>query len=249
VRHEFLDRYGALSSPIHKIDARAKLVGFFAALLIVVSEPTLDASAFALYFALIGLIILISRIPIGFLARRCLIAGPFIFLAGALIFLVGRGGSADTAGMAVDERASLALVVLLKGLAAILLLTLLTATERFHRLLRALRLLRLPRLLGELSAFMYRYIFILTDEMHRTSLARASRTPGRLRVGRFRTLGNQAATVFVRGYDRSERVYRAMRARGFQGRFPQTVPLRFGPTDAIALILLVTAFLAVRIGI
>ena len=249
MKHEFLDRYGSLSSPIHRLDARAKLIGFFVAILVVVSEPTFDVAAFGLYFGLIGLIVLISRVPLDFLARRCLIAGPFILLAALLILLVGGGESTVAAGMGAKARLPLALAVLMKGLAAILLLTLLTATDRFHRLLRALRLLRLPGLLGELSAFMYRYIFILTDEMQRTSMARSSRTPGRLRVSRFRTIGNQAATVFVRGYDRSQRVYQAMCARGFQGHFPQAVPLRFGMTDAVALTLLIASFLAVRIGI
>jgi len=74
MKHEFLDRYGSLSSPIHRLDARAKLIGFFVAILVVVSEPTFDVAAFGLYFGLIGLIVLISRVPLDFLARRCLIA-------------------------------------------------------------------------------------------------------------------------------------------------------------------------------
>lgn len=179
--------------------------------------------------------------------RRCLIAAPFVVLASLLILLMGNAGPGGRSGAIAGGSAPLAAAVLLKGLLAIALLTLLTATERFHRLLHGLRALRLPRLLGILSAFMYRYVFILTDEMQRTARARAARTPGSLRVGRFRTYGNQAATVFVRGYDRSHRVYQAMCARGFTGRFPQMKPLRFRPADAAFLLLFTASFLAVRV--
>jgi cobalt/nickel transport system permease protein len=75
-------------------------------------------------------------------------------------------------------------------------------------------------MLTTLAAFMYRYAFILGDEVIRTGQARASRTPGALRAGRIRTYGGQAGMIFLRGWLRSQRVYQAMRSRGFTGVLP-----------------------------
>jgi cobalt/nickel transport system permease protein len=112
------------------------------------------------------------------------------------------------------------LSVAMKAFTAVALVTLLVATERFDRILSGLRSLGLPRMLTTLAAFMYRYAFILGDEVIRTGQARASRTPGPLRAGRIRTYGGQAGMVFLRGWGRSQRVYQAMRSRGFTGVLP-----------------------------
>jgi cobalt/nickel transport system permease protein len=163
------------------------------------------------------------------------------------MLIAGTADSGSDASRSIDARRLLALAILLKATAAIFLLTLLTATERFHRLLHGLRMLRAPHLLGVLSAFMYRYVFILSDELLRTSLARSSRTPGALRAGRVATYGNQAATIFIRGFDRSRRVYQAMCARGFSGRFPQSEPIRFGAVDGAFTAVYILTFIAIRV--
>jgi len=252
VHHAFLDRYGDLDPPIHRLDARARILALGGALVVVVSEAGLRPVAWLLYAALLLLIIAAARIPVGFVVRRWLMASPFILLAGALMLaapLTAPSSAGPGAGVTLaGPRIALAASVLLKATAAIVLLTLLTATGRFHRLLYGLRSLRVPGLLSTLLAFMYRYIYIMSDELQRTSRARASRTPGRIRSGRMRATAWQAGTVFVRGYDRSHRVYAAMRSRGFDGTFPQPVPPRFGWRDALAVTLVLGAFVAVRIA-
>jgi cobalt/nickel transport system permease protein len=247
MRHSYLDKHSGLDSPIHRLDPRAKIVSFGTALLLVVSEPSAGLPAFLLYFIAIGLTLAVSRVPLSFVLRRLIIAAPFVIMAALLMLVAGTADSRFGASRATDTRQLLALAILLKATAEVLLLTLLTATERFHRLLHGLRMLRAPHLLGVLSAFMYRYVFILSDELLRTSLARSSRTPGKLRAGRVATYGNQAATIFIRGFDRSHRVYQAMCARGFTGRFPQSDPIRFGAMDAVFMATYALTFVAIRV--
>jgi cobalt/nickel transport system permease protein len=101
-------------------------------------------------------------------------------------------------------------------------------------------------MLTTVAAFMYRYAFILGDEVIRTSRARSSRTPGRLRAGRIGTYGGQAAMVFLRGWHRSLRVYQAMQSRGFTGALPGPPALRAGWTDLLFLVAVTGAFALVR---
>lgn len=247
MRHSYLDKHSGLDSPIHRLDPRAKIVSFAAALFLVVSEPGFSPLSFLLYFIVIGLTLAVSRVPLSFVLHRLMIASPFVVMAALLMLVAGSPGSSPRTGSAVDARLMLALAILLKSAAAIVLLTLLTATERFHRLLHGLRTMKAPHLLGVLSAFMYRYVFILSDELLRTSRARSSRTPGPLRAGRIATYGNQAATIFLRGFDRSRRVYQAMCARGFTGQFPQSEPIRFGAADAVFTATYALTFVAIRV--
>jgi cobalt/nickel transport system permease protein len=109
---------------------------------------------------------------------------------------------------------------MLKATLSVTILILLASTEKFHNLLGGLRKIKFPVIVGILSALMYRYIFILSDEVMRTNRARNSRTPGNLRSGKLKVLGNQLATVFIRSTERSRIVYAGMVSRGFAGEFP-----------------------------
>ena len=238
MQHSFLDKYSTLDSPVHRRDPRAKIIAFLAALLLMVSEPRGETKAFLFYYLLIVMIVIVSRVPIRYVLKRCVIVSPFVVLAAGLMLVSG-----SDAGDIV----SISLSIILKAFAAVILLTLLTSTEKFHRLIEGMRSLKLPSLLGVLSSFVYRYMFILSDEMMRTRRARMSRTPGRLLTGRFRTYGNQAATVFLRSWERSQVVYDAMCSRGFNGTFPLRKALDFTWSDSIFLSTFTLFFAAVRL--
>jgi cobalt/nickel transport system permease protein len=101
---------------------------------------------------------------------------------------------------------------------------LLTATTRFPDLIHALRHLRLPQPLVSTISFLYRYLFVLTDETVRLLRAREARSArpaggggGGSVAWRARVAGNMAGQLFLRSYERSDRVYNAMLARGYAG--------------------------------
>ena len=248
MKHDYPDRYCGLGSALHRLDPRAKVFGFAAAILIIISEPRGELLPFPLYFLLIGIFLLLSRIPLPFILRRCLIAVPFILTAALLLPLsLALDGSPGTEVTAATWAHSLSII--LKALAAVSLLALLTSLDNFHRLLKGLRAAGLPPVFGVLAALMYRYVFILNDERLRTQRARISRTPGRLRTGRFRVIGNQAAVIFLRSWERAHLVHQAMLARGFDGSFPEYEDLSFRKRDAIFLCSITLIFFAIRIGI
>ncbi|MGM0532156.1 MAG: cobalt ECF transporter T component CbiQ, partial [Bacteroidota bacterium] len=207
MKHSFLDKHSDLDSPVHRIDPRARLIAAFSAIVIIVSEPHGNLLPFAFYGVIIFWVAAISKIPPGYIIKRCLIVSPFIIIAAVSYPLSLTGTEADEAGQLLTEGVRAGLTIFLKAFFALLLLILLTSTGRFHRLLAGLRMLGMPRLLGVISALMYRYVFILYDELLKTTRARDSRTPGKIRINRFRVYGNQAAMIFIRSLDRSQIVY------------------------------------------
>lgn len=238
MRHVYLDRYSRRDSLIHRRDPRVKIVGVLLALLLVVSEPPGALSPFGVYALLTALLLALGRVPAGFVLKRLLLVAPIVLMAA--LFLVLEGGAALDGGLGAG------LSMGMKAFTAVALVTLLLATERFHRILFGLRTLGMPRMLTTLAAFMYRYAFILGDEVIRTGQARASRTPGRLRAGRIRSYGGQAGMVFLRGWRRSRRVYQAMQARGFTGVLPGPEAPALGWADLLFLAAMAGGFALVR---
>jgi len=216
-----------------------KIVAVLLALFLVVSEPPGALSPFGAYALLTALLLALGRVPAGFVLKRLLMVAPIVLMAA--LFLALEGGAALDGGLGAG------LSVGMKAFIAVALVTLLSATERFDRIISSLRSLGLPRMLTTLAAFMYRYAFILGDEVIRTGQARASRTPGTLRAGRIRTYGGQAGMVFLRGWRRSERVYQAMRSRGFTGDLPGRPTPALGWADLLFLAGTAGGFTLVRV--
>jgi cobalt/nickel transport system permease protein len=226
----------ASDSPLLRLDARAKLLLVLGALLAVMSEPPGALRPFGAYYAMTATLLVFARVPPAFLARRLAAVAPFVVVAAGLLALAGGAGAGDAA-----------LSLLLRAFIAVALVTLLVATERMSGILWGMSALGMPRLFGTQSAFMYRYALLLGDEAMRTERARRSRTPGRLRAGRLRTLGGQAALVFLRGWKRSRAVHAAMLARGFTGHFPFATPARLRRADLAVAMAVLAAFAAVRL--
>jgi cobalt/nickel transport system permease protein len=203
----FLDPFGRLDSPIHRLPAGTKCCSALAIVLAVVSTPlrSLEALGFMIAVAALQLgILLVSRIPFTFLARRMLIVEPII-LGVALLALFQPNGS----------RACFELM--LKGTLCAATMLLLANTTPIADLLRVLRRVRIPALLVTTMALACRYLYVLVDQLQRMRRARASRSFGPSFVQVWRSHAAMLGQLFVRSYDRAERIYLAMCARGWEG--------------------------------
>lgn len=242
MKYGFLDQHAGLDSPIHRLDPRAKLLFFFGAALVVASEPAGEVAAFPYYAALILGLAWASRVPLLYLAARWAAAAPFVVLAALLPWVAAALGAEP-----VDSPENFAASIVLRAWGAITLLILLTAATHFARLLWAMRKLRAPASLSVIVTLMYRYVFILLDEWRRISQARDCRSAGVLRGSKASFYAKQIAMVFLRGWERAERVHWAMAVRGFRGWFPLLDAPRFRPADLGFLVLGLASFLAVRV--
>lgn len=114
--------------------------------------------------------------------------------------------------------------ILVRSWLSVQIAILLVATTQFPDLLHALEHLRLPRTLTTIIAFLFRYLFVLTNEVFRILRAREARSAGLPGVNgggtlswRIKTTGSMAGQLFLRSYERSDRIFHAMISRGYTG--------------------------------
>jgi len=237
VKHSFLDQYSDRDSFIHRLDPRAKLVTTMLFILAVaLTSPTMWM-VFIIYFCLISILILLSKVPVFYVVKRSLVIIPFVLLIAVFIPFFKEGevaGSYNVWLWQVSVTYSGLQVlgnILAKAWLSILSLILLTSTTKYASLLMGMEQLHMPRVMVMILSFMYRYIFILVDEVMRMKQARDSRNFGGSRLWKMKTIGNMTGTLFIRSYERGERVYAAMLARGFDGQCRTLDRLNFRLAD------------------
>lgn len=231
-------------SPVHELDARSKIVAALLLVLGVVTTPPLRPAEFALFCALLVAVALMARLPLGRLLLRSLVVLPVAGTIALLAPLQASGGSWNVSGLTGTHAVTgwiVAWSILSKAWLSALCMLLLAATTRTADLLAGLRRLRVPAVFVMLLSFIARYVGVLTDQLRSLRTALASRAPRIRRVVLMRALGGMAGNLFVRSYERGERVYAAMLSRGYTGMLPTTVAPHFGVAEAL---LVTTAALA-----
>ncbi len=228
--------YVARSSPVHRLPAECKLLAAVAFVLIVVSTPRAWWPAYFAYAALLAAVALVATVPLRTVLRRTVVEVPFVVFALLLPFVAG-GEKVEVLGLSLS-RAGLAGggTVLAKATLGVLTSILLVATTEQRALLAGLERLRLPARLVEIATFMLRYAEVIAGEMRRMRIARESRCFEARSVRSWRPLAQSAGALFVRCYERGERVHLAMLSRGYTGTMPQlhqrVVPARAWVTAA-----------------
>ncbi|MFD9355963.1 cobalt ECF transporter T component CbiQ [Streptomyces sp. NPDC060031] len=207
-------------SPIHGLPPHCKLAATFAFVLVVVSTPREAVWAFGLYAVLLAAVTAAARIPAGFLLRRLLIEVPFVAFAVLMPF-VAEGERVDFLGLSLSVSGLWgAWNVLAKGTLGVAASVLLASTTELRALLLGLQRLKLPPLLVQIASFMIRYGDVITDELRRMSIARRSRGFEARGIRHWGVLAKTAGALFIRSYERGERVHLAMVSRGYTGSMP-----------------------------
>ncbi|MFD7839905.1 cobalt ECF transporter T component CbiQ [Streptomyces sp. NPDC059761] len=207
-------------SPIHALPPHCKLAAAFAFVVVVVSTPREAVWAFGLYAVLIAAVTAAARIPAGFLLRRLLIEVPFVAFAVLMPF-VAQGERVEVLGMSLSVSGLWgAWNVLAKGTLGVAASVLLASTTELRALLLGLQRLKLPPLLVQIASFMIRYGDVITDELRRMSIARRSRGFEAAGIRHWGVLAKTAGALFIRSYERGERVHLAMVSRGYAGSMP-----------------------------
>jgi cobalt/nickel transport system permease protein len=203
VRHDVIDRWSRLESPVHRLPAGVKLGAALALVLATVTRSPGQWTALAAVALVLGAVAGLSRVPVRFLAGRLLLLEPLAL---------------GVAGLALFQPDGLRIFATLLAKTTLCLLTmlLLSSTTPFADLLAVMRRARVPALLVSTLALMYRYVFVLADETHRMRRARASRTFRRGRWWTWRTLATVIGQLFIRSTERAERIHAAMTARGWR---------------------------------
>ena len=246
----FLDPYRPRNSPIHRLDPRIKLV---LAVAFILTNALLPFGAWPIYILLLALIVsveVLSDLGVGYVLKRSSLALPFVLAALPLIFTIPgvtlfsltiRPWEIHASLQGLERFMSISIKSWLSVQAAIVL----AASTSFPDLLVAMRALHVPQLLVSVFGLMWRYMFVLVDEASRLLRARSARSgksdqpgakPGGSLSWRAKVTGGMAGSLFLRAFERSDRIYMAMVSRGYDGDV-RTLPLPgVQPTQWVVLV-------------
>lgn len=234
-RHANVERWSRGTSPLHAVDARAKLGALLVFLTALATTSEHIPWIYAAYFVLLLAAIAIARLPLAAMLGRAALVLPF-----SAVFALVTWWSGDPRG---------ALVLAAKSFLSVLAALTLAASTPWVRLLDALRSLHVPKPLVLVIQFLGRYLFVVADQAARMRLAAQSRQgAGRDQglIRRFHASAGAVGVLFARSWECADGIYRAMLARGFTGRYPAPAARPLQGRDVAFLSLSIAATLAVR---
>jgi len=217
----YTEKYVSIQSFIHNIDPKIKVFYTFAIILtsLIVKDVVFLTPLVLLLLAMavlskVSLRFFLFRATIFIPAFTVMIALPMVFLVageslGTIAFL---GTTLSVSSQGVQQ----ALILIMRVWISVGAITLLILTTRFSKTIQAIDELGAPRVFTLMLGMTYRYIFVFIEEIFRIALAKEARTAKK--EGWTRTLksfGNLIGVLFIRSYERGERVHQAMLARGY----------------------------------
>ncbi len=206
---------------LHRLSAHVKLVALVVFMLTVVATPREWFLVYGIYLVLLLALVAVSRVPPTYLAKRMVVEVPFVVFALVLPF-VATGPRTEVLGLSVSEHGLLgAWGLLAKGTLGVLASLLLAATTEPRAVLAGLERRRVPALLVQIMGFMIRYLDVVTDELWRMHIARQSRGFRARDPRQWPVLARSVGVLFIRSYERGERVHLAMLSRGYDGTMPR----------------------------
>lgn len=236
--------------PVHRLRPECKLLAHVLFVFAVVATPREEFWAFGVYAIMLVVLAQLADLRLAFVAKRLVIEVPFVLFALFLPF-VGQGERVDVLGLPLSVEGLWAMWnILIKGTLGVAASVILAATTAVPDFLRGLERLHLPRAFTSITGFMIRYSEVISHEAGRMKVARDARGYDARWLWQAKGFAASAGALFIRSYERGERVYLAMMSRGYQGQLPDADAGRAGAGawaaalsfPAIALVVAVTAW-------
>jgi cobalt/nickel transport system permease protein len=226
MHHVVLDQWSRGASPLHRRDPRAKIAPLLVFLVVVATAHRAVPLIASVLLAMLCATILWARVPLRGVLTRAALVLPFTLVFALASWIAG------------DPARGLALI--LKSYLSALAALLVVATTPLPALLRGVELLGAPRFFLMVAQFLYRYLFVVSEQ------AQHMRKASSARGGSFRCAAGALAVLFARSYQQAGEIHRAMLARGFQGRFHPLIVPHFHKSDITFLIFASAAPIAIR---
>ncbi len=241
--------YSSGDTPVHRLDPRTKIILTLVYAVAVVLTPPHHLLAFVIFAGLLSWAIALARVPLSHILWRAAAVLPFSVLAAIWLPFVHGGPLLAIPGGAMELSVSglwlfagVAMKSFLGASAAILL----ASVTPFSDLLSGLRKMGMPAILVDMLTLTYRYLFVLLEEAMRLRRAAGARGYRPSWLGQALLIGRLVGQLFMRSFERAERVYGAMVQRGYRGQMPLAHALHFNKRDVAVLLLLVPLLAAVR---
>lgn len=233
-------------SPLHTLDARAKLLVTLLFLLIVLSLPLTDLSTLILFIVYPVVSCAMAGIPYSTIFKRSLIVLPFVLFIGIFNPILDRQVVFNLGGVGITSGWITFVSILIRGLVSVQAVFVLIFTTGFYNLCRGMGHLGIPSLLITQLLFVYRYISVLLQEALSMDRAQVARSFGRKSYP-VKIWGVFVGQLLIRTIERSERIHRAMLSRGFTGIIEGVSCSRWRFRDTLYLISWTILFLVLRL--
>jgi len=250
MHHSYIDKFAYGDSPIHRLDCRIKAILVFLYTVFVLSVGREDVSVLFCFAVWPFCILVIGRIPLGFVFKQILMVSGFVIVLALSCPLYETELVELSFGPFSYELTRgwvRFFVILLKFCVTMMALIALVSTTRFNELLYGLQKMGMPEIMVIQLSFLYRYIFVLIDKAGHILRARQIRKLRNLGFTReVKVAGAMVGSLFVRSLDSSERINMAMQARGFKGHFRSESKLSVGRADIYFVIISMLFLLFLR---
>jgi cobalt/nickel transport system permease protein len=241
-----LDRLARADTPVHRVDPRAKVVVTAVFVVCVVSFGKYEVLALLPFVIYPVVIAAEGDLPYGFLGRILLAVAPFALLMGAFNPWFDRTVAVQIGDFTVSGGWISYASILLRFLLTVSAALVLTATTSFNGVCLALGRLHVPDVFVTQLLLLYRYLFVLGEEAQRMGQARRLRSVGRRGMG-LRIYGQMLGQLLLRTFARAQRIYVAMKCRGFDGQVRIARELRFRTADVFFVAGWSAVFVALRL--
>jgi cobalt/nickel transport system permease protein len=229
VHHVVLDQWSRGASPLHRRDPRAKIICLIVLLIVLATATRGLVLLGAVLVTMLCAVTIWARVPLGGILLRAALVLPFTLVFAAANWIAGDPARGAT--------------LVLKAYVSALGVLVVVSTTPLPILLRGVEMLGTPRFLLMVAQFLYRYLFVISEQAQHMRKAAAARG------GSFRNAAGALAILFARSYQRAGDIHRAMLARGFRGRFQPLVTPHFHKADVVFLLLGSAAPVVARVAL
>ena len=241
-----IEAISKVASPIHKINPGIKMLVTLVYIITVISFDRYSFFSLSPYIFYPIVITAIGNIPISLIFKRTLVALPFAFFAGIANLIFDSGTIAVFFGINISFGFVSFWVLMFRTILCVSAVLILIASTPFSQLTSTLKKLHIPTFLILMFEMIYRYISVLVGEasnMYTAYTLRSTEGKGL----KMNDMGTFIGSLFIRSYDRSERIYSAMKLRGYGSHVRNNAKIHIIPMDIIFLIATVLPIILLRI--
>jgi len=230
---------------VHRLDPRAKVLVTAAFTIAVVSFGKYDLTPIFPFFIFPAFMVACSNLPLRLIARKIMLICPFVLIIGVFNPLIDRNVIANLGSVGISAGWISFAAIIVKSILTVGSALILLGVTGFTAVCEALEKMWVPQVFAMQLLFLYRYIFVLAEEVNRASSARELRSFGKKGLG-IASYGSMVGHLLLRTWQRAERIHAAMLARGFRGEFHGHRSSRFGRNEILFTLVWTVIFIVLR---
>ncbi|MGB9749496.1 MAG: cobalt ECF transporter T component CbiQ [Caldisericia bacterium] len=236
---------------IYKIHPLIKFIYIIIFLILILTTNYLEFQKIFFYLIFTFFLIILGKVSIIKILKKVLGILPFFILI-SISFLFFKKGTILEISLfkifffKIQSNYLNFILILCKSINSLILVIFLIQTTDFNLLIKSLDLILVPKIITSTILFVYRYIFVLVDEIKRMELARNSRYFGGFIINQIVVYANIISVLLIRSINRSERIYFAMVSRGYDGEMKNLDFGNFNKFDFLFLFLFSSILLFIK---